>query len=66
MARVDSPADTAVECLACPVFRVCGGGLRAHRYRDGSFDHPSAYCADLYAVIRHVEQRVTADLAVFR
>ncbi|MEU4242928.1 FxsB family cyclophane-forming radical SAM/SPASM peptide maturase [Actinoplanes sp. NPDC026619] len=66
MAWLDQPAEPAAECLACPVFTVCGGGLRAHRYRDGTFDHPSAYCADLYAVISHIRRRVTADLAVLR
>jgi uncharacterized protein len=61
-ALLDLPSAPAAECLACPVFQVCGGGLRAHRFRDGTFDHPSAYCDDLYAVIRHIERRVAADL----
>ncbi|BCJ52985.1 radical SAM protein [Actinoplanes sp. NBRC 14428] len=62
MARLDAPVRLSETCLSCPVLRVCGGGLRAHRYRDGSFDNPSAYCDDLYAVIRHIEQRMTQDL----
>jgi uncharacterized protein len=57
-----APSSPAAACVACPVFTVCGGGLRAHRFRDGTFDHPSAYCDDLYAVIRHIEHRVAADL----
>ncbi|WP_430788419.1 FxsB family cyclophane-forming radical SAM/SPASM peptide maturase [Actinoplanes sp. G11-F43] len=64
LARVGAPAPPSATCLECPVFAVCAGGLRAHRYRDGSFDHPSAYCDDLYAVIDHIRNRVTADLAV--
>ena len=53
-------------CRACPVVRVCGGGLYAHRFRAGQgpgrrggvgraeaggFDNPSVYCADLTALI---------------
>jgi uncharacterized protein len=50
-------------CRACPVVEVCGGGLYAHRYRTGSgFDNPSAYCADLKAVIEHIrDRRLPAD-----
>ena len=62
LAHLGEPAPLSPECRSCPVVRTCGGGLRAHRFRDGSFDHPSAYCADLYAVIRHIEGRVAADL----
>jgi uncharacterized protein len=50
-------------CLACPVVATCGGGLPAHRFRGGfDFTGPSVYCADLFALIRHVEARVRADL----
>ncbi|MGW8767161.1 FxsB family cyclophane-forming radical SAM/SPASM peptide maturase [Streptomyces sp. NPDC055815] len=41
-------ADLCATCRACPVVRVCGGGLYAHRFRPGNgFDNPSVYCADL-------------------
>jgi uncharacterized protein len=54
----------AGSCRSCPVHRVCGGGHYAHRYRAGAgFRNPSAYCADLLALIEHVRSRVTADLA---
>lgn len=43
-------------CRSCPVVRSCGGGLYPHRYRSGSFDNPSVYCADLFALIGHVRQ----------
>lgn len=62
LARLDTPVRLAPDCLACPVRKVCGGGLRAHRFRDGSFEHPSAYCDDLYTVIRHIESRLTREL----
>lgn len=58
------PSAPAPRCRTCPVLAVCGGGLRAHRYRAGNlFDNPSVYCADLFALIRHVEARVRADLS---
>jgi uncharacterized protein len=62
MAFLEEPAGLAAKCLSCPVLQVCGGGLRAHRFQDGTFNHPSAYCDDLYAVINHIKTRMTADL----
>ncbi|MFF8769615.1 FxsB family cyclophane-forming radical SAM/SPASM peptide maturase [Kitasatospora sp. NPDC015120] len=50
-ARQSGLAGLNATCRACPVVRSCGGGLYAHRYRDGSFDHPSVYCADLRAMV---------------
>jgi uncharacterized protein len=41
-------------CQACPVVVQCGGGLFAHRYRDGHFDNPSVYCGDLKGLTAHV------------
>ncbi|HEX2745569.1 MAG TPA: FxsB family cyclophane-forming radical SAM/SPASM peptide maturase [Streptosporangiaceae bacterium] len=54
-------------CRACPVVRICGGGLYAHRYGPGGFDNPSVYCADLKELITKViaddrnTRRVIAD-----
>ncbi|WP_394621456.1 FxsB family cyclophane-forming radical SAM/SPASM peptide maturase [Lentzea sp. JNUCC 0626] len=50
-------------CDACDLRKVCGGGVYAHRYRAGSFLNPSVYCADLYALISHVRERVSRDVA---
>ncbi|SFQ99775.1 uncharacterized protein SAMN04488564_101925 [Lentzea waywayandensis] len=50
-------------CEACDLREVCGGGVYAHRYRAGSFLNPSVYCADLYALISHVRDRLTRDVA---
>ncbi|MBT2508277.1 FxsB family radical SAM/SPASM domain protein [Streptomyces sp. ISL-98] len=45
-------------CRRCPVVRSCGGGLYAHRHRTGTgFDNPSAYCTDLKALVRGIEER---------
>ncbi|MEW9554687.1 FxsB family cyclophane-forming radical SAM/SPASM peptide maturase [Nonomuraea sp. NPDC050783] len=58
------PSET---CLRCPVHRVCGGGLPAHRYRPGSgFRHPSAYCRDLFQVITHIRDTLARDLDELR
>jgi uncharacterized protein len=51
-------------CQECPVVTSCGGGLYAHRYKTGSgFSNPSAFCADLFKLIRHVEQRLPKVVA---
>jgi uncharacterized protein len=56
-------AALAAQCQACPVGRVCGGGLYAHRYRAGNgFGNPSVYCPDLYHLITHIRGQVIADL----
>jgi uncharacterized protein len=53
----------AAQCQACPVGRVCGGGLYAHRYRAGDgFSNPSVYCSDLYHLITHIRACMLADL----
>ncbi|PWR09910.1 radical SAM protein [Micromonospora acroterricola] len=60
-------AALAPTCRACPVVGACGGGLYAHRFRDGAgFAHPSVYCADLFRLIRHVRSVVAADLDALR
>jgi uncharacterized protein len=42
-------------CRACPVVRICGGGLYAHRHKSQSgFDNPSVYCDDLKDLIAKV------------
>jgi uncharacterized protein len=62
-ARQSGLAGLAATCRTCPLVRVCGGGLYAHRYRaDNGFDNPSVYCPDLTALIRHVQARLRADL----
>lgn len=66
-ARQLGVAALGTECGPCEVRDVCGGGLYAHRYRAGSgFRNPSVYCPDLFALIRHVNARVRADLARHR
>lgn len=53
----------AAECRACPVRRICGGGLYPHRYRAGhGFANPSVYCPDLFRLIGHIRRTVAADL----
>jgi uncharacterized protein len=47
-------------CRACPEVAVCRGGYVTHRYsRANGFDNPSAWCADLLALIQHIRRKVT-------
>lgn len=50
------------QCRACPVVRICGGGLHAHRYDGTGFANRSVYCPDLYHLIAHAHGRLGADL----
>jgi uncharacterized protein len=51
-------------CQQCHIWRVCGGGLYAHRYRPGTgFGNPSVYCPDLMRLIGHIRSRVSSDIA---
>jgi uncharacterized protein len=50
-------------CTRCAVVDMCGGGIRAHRYRPGSaYDNPSVYCADLRGIAGHIRRRVRSDV----
>jgi len=69
VARQGGLATLSAVCRACPVVRICGGGLYAHRYRSGTgFDNPSVYCADLKALIGHLttENSTPRSVAVSR
>jgi uncharacterized protein len=51
------------KCRACHIYRICGGGLYAHRYRPGTgFYNPSVYCPDLIKLIGHIRNVVLADI----
>lgn len=53
----------AAKCQSCRIWRVCGGGMYAHRYRSGTgFANPSVYCPDLLRLIGHIRDRVSADV----
>jgi uncharacterized protein len=63
VARQIGRAALSDECLACPAVAFCGGGHYAHRYRrDVGFRAPSVHCADLRVFVRHVYDRIAADL----
>lgn len=65
--RQSGLAGLAATCRRCPLVRVCGGGLYAHRYRAANgFDNPSVYCPDLTALITHIRSRLNAELAALR
>ncbi|MGW0701701.1 FxsB family cyclophane-forming radical SAM/SPASM peptide maturase [Streptomyces sp. NPDC002867] len=66
-ARNQGYADLCATCLACPVVRICGGGLYAHRYRPGNgFDNPSVYCADLMVLASEIPAARTRGIAAPR
>jgi uncharacterized protein len=53
----------SAQCRSCRIHRVCGGGLYAHRYREGTgFANPSVYCPDLMRLIDHIRSRMRTDL----
>ena len=59
--RTTGLADLHPTCQSCPVVRQCGGGLFAHRYREGAgFRNPSSYCADLLELIVSMNDRIAA------
>jgi uncharacterized protein len=50
-------------CLECPFHLGGGAGHYAPRYRSGDgYRNPSVYCADMLKLIRHISERVSADL----
>jgi uncharacterized protein len=55
------------QCRSCHIRQVCGGGLYAHRYRQGTgFYNPSVYCPDLMRLIGHIRRTMQADLDELR
>lgn len=52
-------------CDTCGFRGACGGGYVIHRYSTARrYDNPSVYCEDIKSILRHVEQRIRADLRV--
>lgn len=65
--EVAAPVTLSATCQRCDIVSVCGGGLRAHRYRaDNGLDNPSVYCADLMALIAHIRTRVLEGVAALQ
>ncbi|MFI7633923.1 FxsB family cyclophane-forming radical SAM/SPASM peptide maturase [Nonomuraea sp. NPDC049400] len=54
LARQGGLENLSATCRECPIVTSCGGGLYTHRFRAGSFDNPSVYCADLVKLISHI------------
>ena len=49
----------SAQCRICPELAICGGGYLPHRYaRANGFDNPSAWCADILKLLRHMRARV--------
>ncbi|MET9083710.1 FxsB family cyclophane-forming radical SAM/SPASM peptide maturase [Streptomyces sp. NPDC004237] len=61
-ARRGGLAALADVCRSCEVVRMCGGGLRAHRFHPSTgFANASVYCADLRVLTTRIRDRVVAD-----
>jgi uncharacterized protein len=53
----------APHCRECRIRNVCGAGHYVHRYRSGrGFLNPSVYCHDLYRLITHIHEVLSADI----
>ncbi|GAB1822954.1 hypothetical protein HerbRD11066_61180 [Herbidospora sp. RD11066] len=64
VARQLGVAALSKECNGCVIRDVCGGGLYAHRYADGTgYRNPSVYCPDLYKLITHIGEQHIRDTA---
>jgi uncharacterized protein len=53
----------SVTCQDCEVVDICGGGSVPHRYASDGFDHPTVYCREMLALIRHARRRVREALS---
>ena len=61
--RLHSFRGLCSDCRKCPIMRVCGGGILAHRWSKARrFDNPSVYCQDRTKLIRHIENVVGSEL----
>ena len=55
MSRQIGAAALVDECQACPMLKICGGGLITHRWdSERGFRNTTVYCADMYALISHI------------
>ena len=60
--RLLSKDGLSATCQACPVVDICGGGSVPHRHGPDGFNHPSVYCEELFALIRHATLRLADTL----
>lgn len=61
------PRQRAKACAGCDLYRICGGGLYAHRFGpEGGFDNASVYCPDLYRLISYIRSRLDRDVSALR
>lgn len=51
------------KCQGCIVKDICGGGNLPHRFSSkNKFNNPSVYCANLYKLITHIQNKIIAKL----
>jgi uncharacterized protein len=52
---------TASACLECPLVDVCGGGMVAHRFKEGTeYDNPTVFCADQKHLVARMQYHLSA------
>jgi uncharacterized protein len=62
-AGLDNQSQLAEQCTRCDMRPACGGGYLPHRYSAGQgFRNPSVHCSDIYAVLKHIRERLVEDL----
>jgi uncharacterized protein len=62
--RLLQPSGLASECQRCPERDICGGGSIPHRFGSGTFNHPTVYCREMLALIKHARERVREAISV--
>ena len=54
---------SSATCRACPLLRICGGGMVTHRFKDGSgYDNPTVFCTDQKLLIGRMEALLAPHL----
>lgn len=60
--RLLTKSGLCATCQGCEVVDICGGGSVPHRFGPNGFDHPTIYCGEMKALVRHVRVRLEASL----
>lgn len=46
------------QCQACSIVEICGGGSLPHRFGADGFNHPTVYCREMLALVKHARIRL--------
>lgn len=59
---LESLQKPSAQCLSCSAFMACRGGYLPHRFKSGSFDHPSIHCGALYKLAHRMTEVLSEHL----